>query len=205
MPNMNNVVKSENQNLLSVRKKKGNKIKSMFEPMGTISMHTYFIIALVAFTIIIVVWSLITYFQLVSSLFLPTPVKIIQEGNRLFLQAGFVRDILATVYRVVAGFLLAVVIAIPLGLLMGTFKPVEAFFEPVVSFIRYMPASAFIPLFILWIGIGNMEKIAIIFVGSFFSLVLMVAVEVQQMPRELLEAAYTLGSSRIHVLKVSVK
>ena len=59
---------------------------------------------------------------------------------------------------------------------MGTFKAAEALIEPIMGFIRYMPASAFIPLFILWLGIGDVEKIAIIFVGSFFQLVLMVAV-----------------------------
>jgi len=84
---------------------------------------------------------------------------------------------------------------------MGTFKVAEAFTEPVVGFIRYMPASAFIPLFILWLGIGDIEKIAIIFVGSFFQLVLMVAVVAKNVHKDMLETAYTLGAKRFQVIR----
>src|SRR5699024_1417913 len=119
----------------------------------------------------------------------------------LFTEFDFLSDVMATVYRVFGGFFIAAIIAVPLGLLMGTFKPVEAFVEPMTSFLRYMPASAFIPLFILWLGIGDVEKIAIIFVGGFFSLLLMGAVAVRSVRRELLEAAYTLGASRMAVLR----
>jgi NitT/TauT family transport system permease protein len=99
------------------------------------------------------------------------------------------------------GFFVAALIGVPLGLLMGTFKVAEAFTEPVVGFIRYMPASAFIPLFILWLGIGDIEKIAIIFVGSFFQLVLMVAVVAKNVHKDMLETAYTLGAKRFQVIR----
>ena len=65
------------------------------------------------------------------------------------------------------GFVVAAIIGVPIGLIMGTFKVAEAFTEPVVGFIRYMPASAFIPLFILWLGIGDIERIAISLWGVF--------------------------------------
>ena len=78
---------------------------------------------------------------------------------------------------------------------MGAYKPVEAFFEPFVSFARYLPASAFIPLLILWAGIGEMQKLLVIFIGSFFQIVLMVAVTVGATRRDLVEAAYTLGAN----------
>ena len=83
--------------------------------------------------------------------------------------------------------------SLPLGVAMGAYKPVEAFFEPFVSFARYLPASAFIPLLILWAGIGEAQKLALIFIGSFFQLVLMIAVIVGNTRRDLVEAAYTLG------------
>ena len=66
--------------------------------------------------------------------------------------------------------------------LMGAYKPVEAFFEPFVSFARYLPASAFIPLLILWAGIGETQKLLVIFIGSVFQIVLMVAVVGRQDP-----------------------
>jgi len=77
---------------------------------------------------------------------------------------------------------------------MGAYKPIEAFFEPFVSFARYLPASGFIPLLILWAGIGEAQKLLVIFIGSFFQLVLMVAVIVGSTRRDLVEAAYTLGA-----------
>ena len=77
----------------------------------------------------------------------------------------------------------------------GRLQAVEAFFEPFVSFARYLPASAFIPLLILWAGIGEAQKLAVIFIGSFFQLVLMIAVTVGGTRRDLVEAAYTLGAT----------
>jgi len=71
---------------------------------------------------------------------------------------------------------------------------VEAFFEPFVSFARYLPASAFIPLLILWAGIGEAQKLLVIFIGSVFQLVLMVAISVGNTRRDMVEAAYTLGA-----------
>ena len=84
---------------------------------------------------------------------------------------------------------------------MGAYKPIEAFFEPFVSFARYLPASAFIPLLILWAGIGEAQKLAVIFIGSFFQLVLMIAVTVGNTRRDLVEAAYTLGSSDTSLIR----
>ena len=104
------------------------------------------------------------------------------------------RDIGITVWRVVGGFVLAALVAVPLGIAMGAFKPVEAFFEPFVSFARYLPASAFIPLLILWAGIGETQKLLVIFIGSVFQIILMVAVIVGSTRRDLVEAAYTLGA-----------
>ena len=85
--------------------------------------------------------------------------------------------------------MLAALVAVPLGILMGAYKPIEAFLEPFVSFARYLPASAFIPLLILWAGIGEMQKLLVIFIGSVFQIVLMVAVTVGSVRRDLVEAA----------------
>jgi NitT/TauT family transport system permease protein len=105
------------------------------------------------------------------------------------------------VWRVVGGFALAALVAVPLGILMGAYKTVEAFLEPFVSFARYLPASAFVPLLILWAGIGETQKLLVIFIGSVFQIVLMVAVAVGNTRRDLVEAAYTLGASSASVVR----
>jgi NitT/TauT family transport system permease protein len=153
------------------------------------------------FALFVGAWGLATFGGFVSKTFLADPLTMLREGWLLFTQYGFAKDIAITVWRVVGGFLLAAIFAVPLGIAMGAYKPIEAFFEPFVSFARYLPASAFIPLLILWAGIGEMQKLLVIFIGSFFQVVLMVAVTVGSTRRDLVEAAYTLGASASGVVR----
>jgi NitT/TauT family transport system permease protein len=177
------------------------KIGDFLSPREPIPKSLYLLLALSSFGFFLLLWSVLTYGGLVDSLFLPSPGRVFRAGVDLFVELNFTTDILNSVYRVMLGFIVAALIGVPLGLVMGTFKVAEAFTEPVVGFIRYMPASAFIPLFILWLGIGDIEKIAIIFVGSFFQLVLMVAVVAKNVQKDMLETAYTLGAKRFQVIR----
>lgn len=138
-------------------------------------------------------WALITWSGAVPKHFLASPWQTLLSGWDLFATQGFSFDVGMTIWRVVGGFLFAAVIAVPLGIAMGTYKPIEAFFEPFVSFARYLPASAFIPLLILWVGIGEAQKLTVIFIGCFFQLTLMITMIVSATRRDLIEAAYTLG------------
>jgi NitT/TauT family transport system permease protein len=147
------------------------------------------------FVLFFAAWALATFGGYVSPTFLADPATMVREGWNLLAQHGFIKDILITIWRVFGGFLLAAAIGIPLGMAMGAYKPIEAFFEPFISFSRYLPASAFIPLLILWAGTGEAQKLLVIFVGSFFQIVLMVAMTVGNTRRDLVEAAYTLGAS----------
>ena len=147
------------------------------------------------FVIFFALWAWATLGGYVSSTFLADPISMVNEGRLLLTKNNFLYDIGMTVWRVVGGFVIAAVLAVPLGIAMGAWKPVEAFFEPFISFSRYLPASAFIPLTILWAGIGEAQKLLIIFIGSFFQIVLMVAVAVGSVRRDLVEAAYTLGAT----------
>jgi NitT/TauT family transport system permease protein len=147
------------------------------------------------FALFFAAWAIATFGGYVSPTFLADPASMLQEGWNLLARHGFIKDILITIWRVFGGFVLAAAIGIPLGMAMGAYKPVEAFFEPFISFSRYLPASAFIPLLILWAGTGEAQKLLVIFVGSFFQIVLMVAIAVGSTRRDLVEAAYTLGAS----------
>ena len=177
------------------------RLEDFLSPREPIPKGLYVILALSSFAFFLALWSILTYGRFVDPLFLPSPGRVFQAGVDLFLELEFTTDILNSVYRVMMGFIIAAIIGVPIGLIMGTFKVAEAFTEPVVGFVRYMPASAFIPLFILWLGIGDIEKIAIIFVGSFFQLVLMVAVVAKNVHKDMLETAYTLGAKRFQVIR----
>jgi NitT/TauT family transport system permease protein len=162
-------------------------------PLTPVAPGTRVVLGVSFFVLFVGVWAGATFGGFVSKTFLADPLTMLRSGWTLLTEYGFAHDIGMTVWRVVGGFVIAAAIALPLGVAMGTYKPVEAFFEPFVSFARYLPASAFIPLLILWAGIGEAQKLAVIFIGSFFQLVLMIAVTVGNTRRDLVEAAYTLG------------
>src|SRR5438552_7346868 len=153
------------------------------------------------FVLFVAAWAVATFGGFVSATFLADPLTMLREGYALFAKYGFAKDVALTIWRVVGGFVLAAAVAMPLGIAMGAYKPIEAFFEPFISFARYLPASAFIPLLILWAGIGETQKVLVIFIGSFFQIVLMVAVTVGSTRRDLVEAAYTLGASSSGVVR----
>jgi NitT/TauT family transport system permease protein len=189
------------QDISSSNKRGLHRLRDHLSPREPIPSGLYLFLSLAGLGLVMVIWSVLTYGGFVSALFLPPPGRVLAAGLEQFTKFEFANDILMSTYRVMAGFLAAAILGVPLGLFMGTFKAAEAFFEPLVGFIRYMPASAFIPLFILWLGIGDVEKIAIIFVGSFFQLVLMVSVVATSVPKEMLETAYTLGTKRFQVIR----
>ena len=163
-------------------------------PLEPISGRARVLLGLAFFVAFVLVWSIATIGGFVPPTFLASPPTMLKEGWMLFAEFGFIGDVGMTVWRVFGGFLLAAVLAVPLGVSMGTLKTVEAFFEPFVSFCRYLTASGFSPLLILWAGLGEMQKLLVIFIGSFFQIVLMVAVTVGGARRDLVEAAYTLGA-----------
>lgn len=179
---------------------KTGKLKRSFTPQDSISKKGYFIIAVCSFLLVFLVWLLLTELGLVNEKFLPKPIETLQTGIRLFTENGFLQDIGVTTYRVLLGFLISMVVAVPLGILIGVYAPIEAFFEPVMSFLRYLPVTAFIPLFILWIGIDEREKVAVIILGTFPQLLLMVAGDTRKVKHDLIEVSYTLGTNRLNVV-----
>ena len=163
-------------------------------PLEPVGPRARWLLGVGFFIVFVCVWAFFTFGGYVSPTFLASPAAMLKEGYLLFTEFNFIHDIGMTVWRVFGGFVLAALVAVPLGIAMGAYKPVEAFFEPFVSFCRYLPASAFIPLLILWAGLGEAQKLLVIFIGSVFQIILMVAVTVGSARRDLVEAAYTLGA-----------
>jgi NitT/TauT family transport system permease protein len=167
----------------------------MPRPLEPVSQGKRVTLGIAFFILFFAAWAFATLGGFVSRTFLADPITMLQDGWLLLTRFDFMGDIGVTVWRVVGGFILAAIIAVPIGILMGAYKSFEAFLEPFVSFARYLPASAFVPLLILWAGIGEMQKLLVIFIGSVFQIILMVAVAVGNTRRDLVEAAYTLGST----------
>jgi len=169
---------------------------SIWSIAGNITRTQYWFFAGMGLLLPLLGWGLLANSSFVDPIFLPDPLGVLRRTLTWALDDDLAGDTLISMYRVMAGFALSAVFALPLGLLIGAFKPVEATLEPLTDFIRYMPAVAFIPLVMLWLGIGESAKISIIFIGTFFQMVLMVAENVRLVPRAQIEAAQTMGATR---------
>ncbi|MEA5463516.1 ABC transporter permease [Leptothoe sp. PORK10 BA2] len=145
-------------------------------------------------------WWILSNYTGVNPKFLPSPQDVVGAFLRLW-EKGFVtQDILASFSRVAIGFTLGALIAIPLGISMGAYASIRAFMEPIIGVLRYMPAPAFIPLLIIYLGLNEEPKITLIFIGTVFYNILMIMDAVKFVPKDLIETAYTLGGRRWQVL-----
>jgi NitT/TauT family transport system permease protein len=155
----------------------------------------------VAPTVVLGAWCVASYGGLAPPDFLPSPSEVVRGTLQLFLQYDLGSAILVSTRRIALAFLLASAMALPLGVFMGAFEPVNRIFEPVMAPLRYMPISAFIPLLILWFGIYEAEKVAFLFLGVFVYLLPVVVTAIRAVPEELVQTALTLGASRWQVVR----
>ncbi len=173
----------------------------LFRPHEPISRRSYILAAILSLLVILVVWSILSYGGIVKpAFFLPTPTQVFNAGVRMAQSGELYQDAQASLTVIFTGWVVAALAAIPLGIMMGSFKIVESLLEPIVDPVRYLPVSALIPLFILYFGIGFEEKVVVIFTGTFFQLILLIADVATHVPKDLLDSAYTLGASRWRVL-----
>ncbi len=103
---------------------------------------------------------------------MPTLLKVAGTLLTVLLDGSMLGHALSTLYRVLAGMTLAIVVGLPLGILMGRFKPVENFFLPLASALMPIPSLAWVPLFLLWFGLGNTVAILIVFYAALFPMLL---------------------------------
>jgi NitT/TauT family transport system permease protein len=176
------------------------RISSYFTPKTEIPRGVYLSTSALVAISVFAGWCVLSYGGLVRSDFLPTPHAVLVAAYETILDGSLSRHTLASCTVIFSGFILATVFAVPLGILMGSFKIVEAAIEPVTNFVRYLPVSALIPLLILWIGIGIEQKISVIFLGTFFQQIILVADVSANVSRDLIDCSYTLGAQRRHVI-----
>lgn len=157
-------------------------------------------ISVSASTLVLLAWELAVRQGWISGTFFPPPTLIastmwaMARDDALLWHAG------VSILRVLAAFLLSLVLAVPVGILMSSYRVVGAALEPIVDFIRYLPVPALVPLSIIWLGVGEETKIFLLWLGTFFQLVLLVADDMRRVPHEYVEVATTLGARPWQVL-----
>jgi NitT/TauT family transport system permease protein len=160
----------------------------------------YLFLSSASFVLVLTVWCILSYGRIIDPFFLPAPSTIIRTIYDLLTNYNLLADIWASLSRVMIAFILSAALAIPLGVLMSAFKPIAALSEPPIDFVRYLPVPALVPLTILWFGIGEGSKILLLFIGTFFQLVLLVMDDANNVRKEYYEVAYTLGASTKDVI-----
>lgn len=155
---------------------------------------------------VVLIWALAVPLGWISSAFLPSPLAVGRTLVRMTISGNLPWNAAVSIARVWAAFLLSVVMAIPIGVLMSSYRIVGAALEPLVDFIRYLPVPALVPLSIIWFGVGEETKIFLLWLGTFFQLVLLVAEDMRRVPHEYFETAYTLGASpRAAIITVGLR
>lgn len=161
-------------------------------------------ISLVTGAALIGLWFLVTEAGLVKPLFLPSPIAV---WNKFFvaLTQGVAGSTLAehtgaSLFRVLSAFALATLTAIPVGIMMGMSRWVRGIFDPVIEFYRPLPPLAYLPLVVIWLGIGEVSKVFLIFLAIFAPMAIAARSGVRSVATEQMHAAYAMGASRTQVL-----
>jgi ABC-type nitrate/sulfonate/bicarbonate transport system permease component len=135
---------------------------------------------------------------------IPGPVEVFQAGIEFGKSGQLLRDIIATLYRVVAGFGVAAVAGLLVGVAVATWRPLAVWFEPMIELLRSIPPLAFLPMMVLWFGIGEASKIAFIAYAAFFPMFITTLEGVKFVDPVLVRAAASLGAKPMHILRYVV-
>lgn len=149
----------------------------------------------------LLLWEAIVRVGLVNTLFLPAPTAVAAAMLRMIAEQDLLRHAGISMLRVWSAFLLAAIMAVPIGILMSSYRALGAALEPIVDFVRYLPVPALVPLSIIWFGVGESTKIFLLWLGTFFQLVLLVADDMRRVPQEYIEISETLGARPVQILR----
>jgi len=149
---------------------------------------------------VVALWELSVRADWINPLFFPAPSTILAALYQLITTGDLLGHAAISIGRVWLAFLLAAAMAVPVGMRMSNFRVGGALLEPIIDFIRYVPVPALVPLSIIWLGVGESTKIFLLWTGTFFQLVLLVADEARRVPQEFVETAYTVGAPTPRVL-----
>jgi NitT/TauT family transport system permease protein len=175
--------------------------RSPWDVRGDLRRRSALALACAGFVLPLAAWILVSLNGWADPVFLPPPWQVLAQLGDWYRDGDLLGDVVVSIGRVLGGFCVAALVAVPLGVLVGTYAPVRAFLEPLTEFTRYLPAVAFIPLIMLWVGIDESAKVAVIWVGVFFQMLLLVAADVARVPDAPIEAARTMGATNEEIIK----
>src|SRR6202020_2259830 len=162
-------------------------------------------ISLLSGVFILAVWWIVSALRLVPRLFLPTPTEVVTASVAIF-QDGYAHATLfehvgASLLRIFAAAAIAIVLGTPIGLLMGLSKWAKGVFDTPIEFYWPLPPLAYLPLMIIWLGIGETSKIALLSLHMFAPIVLSAQAGVRSVSQERVNAALSLGATRFQLLR----
>jgi NitT/TauT family transport system permease protein len=153
------------------------------------------------FALILAIWWGLNAMQIIDPVFLPSPWRTFESFLGLISGEFFAHHLGPSSLRIGAAFFLSILVAAPVGIASSQIPLVARLVTPIFAFTRYLPVAAFVPLCILWFGIDDPQKIAVIVIGVMFQLTLLFAADTASVPGELVETGRTLGLTRFQVLR----
>jgi NitT/TauT family transport system permease protein len=156
-------------------------------------------------TIFLIVWELVgNVFQLINPMFMSAPSLIAKAAIDLFASGEIYNDLYISGTELLGGYLLSAVVAIPFGIMVGWYKKMSYIFDPFINAMNATPRVALLPLVIIWLGIGILSKVGIIFLGAVFPILINSRDGVKTTPANLLTAARSFGASEWVIFKAVV-
>lgn len=150
-------------------------------------------------------WWAVTYFGLIEPLFLPSPQAVIERGwlvlNQGYMGSSLWQHLAASLQRIGLGLLGAVLTAIPLGIAIGRYRIARGIFDPLIEFYRPIPPLAYLPLIVIWCGIGELSKVLLIFLAIFAPIAISTATGVRNVDPSKIRAAQSLGASQAQLIR----
>jgi len=172
----------------------------LFSIRKEISPRAKLALAVLSWVVVVLVWTGLTYWEVLPPFSLPKPMGVVRAFGRLWTEYDLLGNVVESWWRIAQAFFWCAVVAIPLGILMASFRWLFELINPVAAPMRAMPLTAFLPAFIALFGMDESMKVAFLWFGMFFYLLAVVVEEVNRVDNALLETAYTLGAKRRHAL-----
>jgi ABC-type nitrate/sulfonate/bicarbonate transport system permease component len=171
---------------------------------GALSRYEGLLIGAAAVLVFLVVWQIAAFRRVVPELFLPGPLDISNAFGAYVAKGAIWPDMWVSGQELMYGFALSIVIGLPVGMLMGWYRRLNQALDPFVTFFYSIPRVALTPLLIIWFGIGVNSKIAVVFLGAIFAIVINTAAGVRNLDPALIKAARSFGANDAQLFRTVV-